>query len=121
MGGVCKIHILMRVAPPSTANIEVRMTVLGLNKCMAAPVRQAQPITPEIMLDMVTFLDLSKREDVVFWSVVVIGFLTFFRKSNLIPDAKDTFDAAKQLSRAAVTFDDTLAILSITWTKNNTV
>ena len=84
---------------------------------MLSPVKQAKPITPEIMLDMVSFLDLTKRMDLVFWGVVVVGFFTFFRKSNLVPDSKETFDPKKQLTRGSVWFDDTLAILTITWSK----
>ena len=115
--GVRKVHILLRTEPPSWVDIEVRITLLGLNKTMLCPVKQAKPITPDIMLDMVTFLDLTKRSDLVFWSVVVVGFFSFFRKSNLIPDTKDSFDPSKQLSRKSVKFDDTLAILKVTWSK----
>ena len=69
------------------------------------------------MLDIFAFIDITKRVDLVFWAIIVIGFLTFFRKSNLIPDAKDEYDPIKQLSRGAITFDDTLAILTVKWTK----
>ena len=58
--GVRKVHILLRTEPPALDDIEVRITLLGLNKTMLLPIKQAKPITPEIMLDMVTFLDLTK-------------------------------------------------------------
>ena len=115
--GVRKVHILLRAEPPTMADIEVRITLLGLNKTMLCPVKQVAPITPEIMLDMVTFLDLTKRADLVFWLVIVVGFFTFFRKSNLIPDSKESFDPMKQLTRSDVQFDDTLAILNVSWSK----
>ena len=41
MSGVCKVHILCRVVPPSFTDIELNMTVLGLNKRMARSVKQA--------------------------------------------------------------------------------
>ena len=115
--GVRKVHVLWHTEPPSLMDIEVRIMLLGLNKTMLSPIKQAQPITPEIMLDMVTFLDLSKRADLAFWGVVVIGFFMFCRKSNLIPDSKGTFDPSKQLTLASVKFDDTLAILMVAWSK----
>ena len=115
--GVRKVHVLWRTEPPSLADIEVMITLLGLNKTMLSPVKQAQPIIPDIMLDMVTFLDLSKRAALAFWGVVVIEFFTFFHKSILIPDSKDQFDPNKQLSHAAVRFDNTLAILTVMWSK----
>ena len=115
--GVRKVHILLRAEPPTMADIEVRITLLGLNKTMLCPVKQVAPITSEIMLDMVTFLALTKRADLVFWLVIVVGFFTFFRKSNLIPDSKESFDPMKQLTRSDVQFDDTLAILNVSWSK----
>ena len=115
--GVRKVHILLRTEPPSMTDIEVQITLLGLNKTMLCPVKQAKPITPEIMLDMVSFLDLTKSADLVFWGVVVVSFFMFFRKSNLIPDSKESFDPSKQLARKSVRFDGTLAILTVTWSK----
>ena len=79
---VRKVHILLHTEPPSLVDIDVRITLLGLNKTMLCPVKQAKPITQEIMLDMVTFLDLTKRFDLVFWSVVVVGFFSKFTEKQ---------------------------------------
>ena len=53
----------------------------------------------------------------MFWSVTVIGFFTFFRKSNLISNSLTTFNAAKQLSRGSVSFEGKIAVLHVTWSK----
>ena len=95
----------------------MRITLLGMNKTLNSPINQAKPMTPDVMLDMVAYLDLAKQVDLVFWAIVVIGFFTFFRKSNLIPDMQDSFDARRQLSRGAVRFEDDIAVLTVTWTK----
>ena len=98
-------------------DIEVRITLMGLNKMLLTPVRQAYPVTPDILLDLVEYLDLTKRVDLAFWASLVVGFFTFFRKSNLLPDSEESFDPAKQLSRGAVRFEDSIAVLTITWSK----
>ena len=59
--GIRKIHVLFGVQPPELRDIEVHITLLGINKKLVNPLKQAQPITPEIMLDMITCLDLTKR------------------------------------------------------------
>ena len=59
---IVKIHVLLR-ATPSLMDIEVKLTLQGLNKTMLSPMKQAQPMMPEILLDLVLYLDLSKRRD----------------------------------------------------------
>ena len=94
------------------------LTLRGLTKIMARPVKRAQPLTPEILMDIVAFLNLSKRTDLVFWGILVIGFFAMLRKSNLMPDSRDSFDPVKQLTRGHVKFRQNIAIISVTWAKN---
>ena len=115
--GLHSLHVLTRVVPPAMDDIEVRITFMGLNKKLITPVKQAQPITPEILLDILAYLDLSKWSDLVFWGSLLVGFFGMLRKSNLIPDTKDSFDAVKQLTRAHIQFWGELVILSATWMK----
>ena len=117
LNGVRKIHILMRARAPDLQDIEVRITLLGLNKLLVSPVKQACPLTLDIMLDLVPHLDLNKRIDLAFWGVTVVGFFTFFRKSNLIPDDVNSFNCSKQLTRGHVTFHGSVVILTVTWSK----
>ena len=73
--------------------------------------KRAQPITPEILLDIVSFLNLSKHRDLSFWAILLIGFFGMLRKSNLMPDKKDSFDPSKQLSRGHISFFQDIAII----------
>ena len=117
LSGVCTLHILTKVVPPSLKDIEVCLILRGLNKLMPSPVKQAHPLTPEILLDIANFLNLAKLRDLVFWAILLVGFFGMLRKSNLIPDSKRGFDAKKQLSRGHVSFRGGAAILSIMWSK----
>ena len=40
------------------------------------------------------------------------------RKSNLMPDTKDSFDGFKQLTRGHISFREDIAIINVTWAKN---
>ena len=95
----------------------MRITLRGLSKTLLSPVRQALPLNPDILLDLVLFLNLEKRVDRVFWGILVVGFFTFFRKSNLIPDTIHTFDPRKQPSRGSIRFEKGVALVKVTWTK----
>ena len=64
--GIRTLHILTKTVPPDYKDIELRLTLRGLNRVLARPVKRAQPVTPEILLDIVSFLDLNKHRDLVF-------------------------------------------------------
>ena len=115
--GVCKINVLAGLTPPDLKQIEAQITFMGLNKTKKHRPRQAQPITPDILLDLVIYLDLTERKDLVFWGILVIGFFTFFRKSNLIPDSLKHFSEFKQLTRNNISFSKGLAVISVGWSK----
>ena len=61
-----------------------------------APV-QKLPITPDILLRL--HPQFTARSDSGFWAAMLIGFYTFFRKSNLVPKSEKDFDPAKNLCR----------------------
>ena len=118
VSGLCTLHILTRVRPPAMHDPEIKLTFRGLLKRKKHTVQRAQPITPEILLDMLTFLDFKKFEDLVFWGILLVGFFGMLRKSNLVSDTFGTFDPTKQLTRAHVSFVDELAVLEVMWAKN---
>ena len=98
--------------------MEFAITMRGLTKKLAKPVKRALPITPDIMLDMLSFLNLNKRSDLVFWAILVISFFAMLRKSNLIPDTKTGFDPLKQLTWGHIEFRQGIAVITVTWAKN---
>ena len=118
LAGVHTLHILTKVSPPDLKDVEIRLTIRGLEKRMAKPVKWAQLLTPEILLDILTTLDLSTRSDLTFWGILVVGFFAMLRKSNLVSDSIDSFDPLKQLTRGHIEFREQIATLHVTWAKN---
>ena len=116
--GIKTLHVLTRTVPPDFKDIELKLTLRGLTRILARPVKRAQPITPEILLDIASYLKLGKHKDLCFWAILLIGFFGMLRKSNLMPDKKDSFDATKQLSRSHISFFQDIAIINVTWAKN---
>ena len=116
--GIKTLHVLARVSPPDMKDMEVNLTIRGLCKILGKQIKQARPLTPEILTDILAYLNMSKKWDRVFWALILVGFFGMLRKSNLIPDTKETFDHRKQLTRGHVSFRGDIAILKITWAKN---
>ena len=84
---------------------------------MKAPIRQAQPFTPQILLDIYQVLDRTKVEDVVFWAALLLGFFAMLRKNNLVPNHHTEFDPNKQPTRWHLLLGKVSASLLVTWSK----
>ena len=118
LSGVRTLHILTKSKPPNLKDPEIRLTMRGLERLLQHESKQAPAMTPEILVDMLGFLDLDNHEDLVFWGICVIGTFAMLRKSNLVPDSVKSFDPLKQLTPKHVVLKEGLALLKITWAKN---
>ena len=118
LNGLKTLHVLARVTPPDLKNSEVVLTLRGLGKTMGKKVKQAQPLTPEILTDILAYLNMERTADRIFWAMLLVGFFGMLRKSNLMPDTKKSFDPLKQLTRGHIIIRPNLAIIKVTWAKN---
>ena len=59
--------------------------------------KRALPITPQILKDMLGFLNLEEPEDSTIWCVILFMFFLMARKSNMV--SVTDFDPDKQLLR----------------------
>ena len=118
LSGIRTLHILTKEVPPSLKEPEICLTLRGLERTMNHTVKKAQPLTPEILINIFTFLDMRKYSDLVFWGILLIGFFGMLRKSNLFPDSTRSFDPKKQLTGLHMSFQQGTAILTLTWAKN---
>ena len=66
--------------------------------------KRALPITPEILKDMLGFLNLEDPEDSTIWCVILFMFFLMARKSNMVPVSVTDFDPDKQLLRQDILF-----------------
>jgi hypothetical protein len=71
-------------------NFVYKLLIKGLVKTKQHFTRRALPITPDILLEMVMFLDLYDPSDCVFWCIFLFAFFLMSRKSNLVPDSVRT-------------------------------
>ena len=89
----------------------------GLRHHKGDSTKQKLPITPDILFGILSVLDLNRPFDVTFWSVCLVGFFTFFRKSNLLIPAQEKFDPSKHLCRSDVQLGTSGAVISVRWSK----
>ena len=68
-----------------------------IKRLIGCKVKQKLPITPEILIRMYSQLDMSLPADAMFWSICLIAFYSYFRKSNLLIPSLAKFNTDKYL------------------------
>ena len=111
---------LLGLPIPSPQEKEMRMFMQGLRRIMDHEVKQAAPITPELLIRMSRVVDCRNQTDMVAWVATLIGFTMFLRKSNLVPDAMEKFDPRMQFQRKDFNLTGPLSVMmaEISWAKN---
>ena len=65
--GVKTFHKLLVLQPPDTNDFLTTLAMQGLKMTLARPTMQVQPITPDILERMFTYVDLKSEEQLVAW------------------------------------------------------
>ena len=97
----------------------LKVSLRGIERLHPHQVKQASPITPEILLNMYEFLDASSTKDMVFWCLFLFAFFSFARKSNLVPDNDTDISNPRFLLRKDVELINDRLIITMRWSKTN--
>lgn len=117
VSGVKLIHIVSGFPFPHLQSIEFSLLMKGIVKLNPFIPRQALPITPAILLDILAVLDLSQPLDATLWCAFVLSFFLFARKSNMVPPSANKFDPAKHLCRRDIILGTDQVLIYIKWSK----
>ncbi|VDI01905.1 Hypothetical predicted protein [Mytilus galloprovincialis] len=117
INGVKIMHFYLDLPFPPLDNFEFKLLMAGILESNKHCPRQARPITPDFLKEMLKFLDLDNCTDIVYWCFFLFAFFLMSRKSNLVPDSVDSFDCKRQLTRVKVCMHERVAIVVFEWTK----
>ena len=115
--GLRTFHRLLNLPPPDTSEFLTTLTIRGLKLLLAKPLKQAEPITPEILGKMFLHVNLKSEEQMVAWTALIFGFQMLLHKSNLVPDTQKDFDPDRQLARHSLCLAHNAIIVDIEWSK----
>ena len=119
ISGVKTMHLFLGMKFPEENWFQIDLVFKGLARIKKHTPNRALPMTPQILREIYTFLDMSKSDDITFWCLCLFMFFLMARKSNLVPISVEDFDPSKQLIRQDVkVFQDVLVVL-IKWSKTN--
>jgi len=89
----------------------------GVRRLLGDSTSPKLPITPHILLSIRSLLSFNTTFHVAFWAASLVAFFSFFRKSNLLPDAIHLYNPDRHLSRYNLHFSSTGVIINVTWSK----
>ena len=91
---------------------------MGIRRLLQHEIKRAQPVTQEMLLQMVDLVDIEDQRQLSIWVSILFGFHLFLRKSNLVP-VKRKHDVLHQLSRADIRYAEEVLVAEIKWSKMN--
>ena len=115
--GLKTFHRLLNLPPPDTSEFLTNLTIRGLRLELARPIKQAEPITVEILEKMFLKVNLNSEEQLVAWTALIFGFHLLLRKSYLVPDTQTEFHPERQLTRSSLCLAHNAMIVEIVWSK----
>ena len=119
ISGVRTCMALLGFPIPDIKDKQMQMFSTGLRCSMLHEVKQAAPVTPELLIRLSKVVDYRDQVEMVAWVGVLLGFYMFLRKSNLVPDTMDTFNAQQQFTRGDFNIIslDLAMMVEIRWSK----
>jgi len=118
ISGIKTWHKLLNFDTSSFQDIELKLTLQGLDKTMAHLPHPGLPILPHHLSAIKHRLDLSSPFDATIWASIIVSFFAFLRKSNLVPPSISSFNPREQLCRSDFRFVQQGLLIQIQWSKS---
>ena len=117
VSGVKSMHSLLGYSVDHINDFLINLGLKGIARLNPHCVKQADPITSEILLKFASHLDFSNTTDKVFWGLFLFAFFLFAPKSNLVLTTKDDFKNKRYLMRKDVSVESDMFIVSFRYSK----
>ena len=95
--------------------LTIKLVTRGLRRILGVTREQKLPVTPDILRRICPLLSADVNSG--YWAAILIGFYTFFRKSNLVPKSAQGYDSSKQLSLSDFFIRPWGLVICVRWPK----
>ena len=117
--GIRTCHALLGLPIPDPSERQMQMFAQGLRRILLHAIKQAEPMTPELLLRMSKVVNYQDDVEIVAWVAVLLGFYMFMRRSNLVPDTMDNYNIKEQFCRVDlnITGLESTMMAEVRWSK----
>ena len=117
ISGIKTMHMLLGYSTDSINDFMINLGLRGIARLQPHCVKQAEAITPAILLSIYSVLDMADKHDVVYWCLFLFAFFLFARKSNLVPTTNKDLQNKLFLCRKDVQMFNGYLIINMRWSK----
>lgn len=117
INGVKTMHLMMGSSVDHINKFILNLSFKGIAKLNPHCVKQAEAMTPEILIQISKVLNFSDKSDLVYWCLFLFAFFLLARKSNLVPTTAKDLSLKHCLFRENVTDFGNYLMVNFKWTK----
>lgn len=117
ISGVKTMHHFLGYPIEQINEFLINLSLKGIARSQPHMVKQAAPITPEILLKMYEHMNMKKSTNIVLWCLFLFAFFLFARKSNLVPTTLKDLKNSRFLLRQDVTCKGDNLVITMKWSK----
>ena len=78
ISGAKSLYLIMGHQPPEISDYLYRLTLRGITRDKGHTPKQAQPVTPQMLVELYHWVDLQEPVQLVSWTATLVGFYMFF-------------------------------------------
>ena len=105
LSAVRSLRIERGYADPLKGCLRLQHVVKGIKRCKGSSLDRRLPITPHILRNLFSVLNLSNFDDLMFWGACCLAFFGFLRSAEFTLQLGTVFSSSHHLSVADVTVD----------------
>lgn len=117
INGIKTMHLLLGYETDHINKYILNLSLKGIAKLNPYSIRQAEPMTPSILLNIAEIMNFSYKFNLVYWCLFLFAFFLLARKSNLVPTLLKDLKEKKFLLRKDIKDCGDYLIVSFKWTK----
>ena len=102
MSGIRTCLALLGLNVPDVNDKQIKMFTAGLKRVMPHAIKQAEPVTPELLVKLSEVVKYSDQVEMVAWTGLLLGFYMFLRRSNLVLETMEDFNPEQQFCRGDI-------------------
>ena len=100
-------------------SFEFDILMRGIRRKLARPVKQALPISPEMLILMYNYVDIGNPCELAHWTSFIFALRLLYRKSSIAPESLAKFDPKVGLSREKILVSDGVVLVYQNHSKTN--
>ena len=113
------LHLEWNLPNPLLNNFNLQSVLRGIRRHLGNRVMRKEPITPALLLTLLSHLDITSPFGANVWAAALLMFFGLLRKSNVLPASPGAFNPTLHLRRRDLTFTNKGLQVLIRWSKTN--